>query len=105
MAFDDVVRALTSVVRPWSDLHAVKTTQVDIVKAVAGQHSDLAAARASVDRLSQDVARLSARNAEQDEEIRLLRARLDAMQRETPGEAPQARAFPAASMAEPAARD
>lgn len=67
VALRDVGLALSAVYRPWTDLRALKTTQVDIVKAVAGQQHEVAGLR-------QEVARLSGRIAEQEATIRELRA-------------------------------
>jgi len=88
VAVDDVVLVLTSVVRPWTDLRAVKTTQADIVKAVAGQQNDLAKAIASVDALSHDLNQMKAREAEQEARIRELRATVELLQRESTGGLP-----------------
>lgn len=89
VAFDDVVLALSSVVRPWTDLRAVKTAHVDIVKAVAGQQNDLAKALASVDAFSHELNRLKAREAEQEATIRELRAAVESLQRELKSGLPQ----------------
>ena len=75
VAFDDVASAITSVVRPWTDLHAVKTTQVDVVQAMARQQSDLAQAIASVEALGRELAQMKARVAEQEAMLRELQAR------------------------------
>jgi len=77
VAFDDVVLALRSVVRPWTDLYAVRATQVDVVKAVASQRHDVASALAAVKALSDEVARLKALSDEQEAVIRQLRAKLE----------------------------
>ena len=89
VAIDDVGLALSSVVRPWTDLRAVKITQVDIVKTVASQQHDVATVQASVNALSQEVARLKAREAEQEATIRQLRSTVDVLQRELNRGAPQ----------------
>ena len=96
VAIDDVGLALSAVVRPWTDLRAVKTTQVDIVKTVAGQQHDVATVQASLKALSEEVARLKTREAEQEATIRQLRSTMDVLQRELnsglpPAPDPQAR--------------
>jgi hypothetical protein len=83
VAFDDVVLAATSVVRPWTDLRAVKLTQVDIVKAVAGQQDDLAKALAAVNALTHELSEMKAREAEQETMIRELLAAVDVLKRES----------------------
>jgi len=90
VAIDDVGLALSSVVRPWTDLRAVKTTQVDLVKTVASQQHDVATVQASVNALSQEVARLTSREAEQEATIRQLRSIVDVLQRELNRGSPQA---------------
>jgi uncharacterized protein YlxW (UPF0749 family) len=90
VAIDDVGLALSSVVRPWTDLRAVKTTQVDLVKTVASQQHDVATVQASVNALSQEVARLKACEAEQEATIRQLRSTVDVLQRELNRGSPQA---------------
>jgi hypothetical protein len=81
VAFDDVVFAITLVVRPWTDLRAVKTTQADIVKAVARQHDDLAKATALVDSLSHELTQMKVRVTEQEAGIRELQAAVTLLQR------------------------
>jgi ABC-type transporter Mla subunit MlaD len=81
VAFDDVVHAVTSFVRPWADLRAVKTTQVDIVKAIADQQNDLAKAIASANALSHELNQMKAREAEYEAKIRALQAAVDSVQR------------------------
>jgi hypothetical protein len=70
VALRDVGLALSAAHRPWTDLRAVKTTQVDIVKAVADQTHEAAALR-------QEIARLNGRVAEQEAAIRALRALIE----------------------------
>lgn len=81
VAFDDVVLVLRSVVRPWTDLQAVRATQVDVVKAVASQQHDIASALAAVKALGDEVARLKALSAEQEAVIRQLHAKLEQARR------------------------
>ena len=90
VAIDDVALALSSVVRPWTDLRAVKTTQVDIVKTVASQQHDVATVQALVNALSDDVVRLKSRETEQEATIRQLRSTVDALQRALNSGSPQA---------------
>jgi uncharacterized protein YlxW (UPF0749 family) len=90
VAIDDVALALSAVVRPWTDLRAVKTTQVDLVKTIAGQQHDVATVQASVNALSEEVARLKACEAEQEATIRQLRSTVDVLQRELNRGSPQA---------------
>ena len=84
VAFVDVASAITSVVRPWTDLRAVKTTQADVVQAVARQQSDLTEAIASVEALGREVAQMKARIAEQDAMLRELQARAGSLVRPSP---------------------
>lgn len=77
VALRRAIRVLGSVGRPWTDLAAVKSTQVDVVKAVASQRSEVANAAASIRDLHDQLARLSARNAEQEQAIRELRASVE----------------------------
>ena len=69
-AVDDIGRALRFVFRPWIELRAVKTTQVDVVNLVNACHADIANALASIDTLNRKLARLETRAAEQDASIR-----------------------------------
>ena len=82
VAFDDVVSAITSVVRPWIDLRAVKTIQVDIVKAVASQKDDIANVIASVNKLGDELNRMKARESEYETRILEIRAAIDFMKRD-----------------------
>jgi hypothetical protein len=77
VAIDDVALALSSVVRPWTDLRAVKTTHVATVQAL-------------VNALSDDVVRLKSRETEQEATIRQLRSTVDALQRALNSGSPQA---------------
>lgn len=77
VAFGDVVLAIGSIVRPWTDLRAIRLTQVDLVKAIADQKSDIAAATASVDALASDLSQMKARLAENEETLRKLRAAIE----------------------------
>ncbi len=75
-AVDDVGRALRFVFRPWTELRAVKTTQVDIVNAVSACQADIADARAALDKCGEALARLEAGAAEQAAITRELRERM-----------------------------
>ena len=77
VAFGDVVLAIGSVARPWTDLRAIHLTQVDLVKAIADQKGDIVAALASVDALASDLSQMKAKLAEQDETLRKLRAAVE----------------------------
>lgn len=77
VAFGDVGLAIRSIVRPWTDLRAIRLTQVDLVKAIADQRGDIAKALASVDALTLDLSQTKAKLAEQDETLRKLRAAVE----------------------------
>jgi hypothetical protein len=77
IAVRDVRRAVVYIFRPWTDLRAVKTTQVDVVNVVSGFQADIADALASLNKLSRQVARLEARTAEHEAVIRQVRQRAD----------------------------
>jgi hypothetical protein len=81
-AIEDVGRALRFVVRPWVDLRAVKTNQIDIINAVSAHQADFADVLASIRTFSQDLARLDARVTEQDANIRRLLDSIESVRRE-----------------------
>ena len=88
-AYDDAVRALGFLSRPWTELRAIKSTHVDVVKAIASQKDDVAKATASMETISQEVARLDAQNAQREAAIRDLRARVELLERRLNTEAPR----------------
>jgi len=89
IAYDDTVRALGLLGRPWTDLRAIKNTHVDVVKAVASQKNDMAKTIASMETIIQEFARLDARNAQQDAAIRDLRTSVEILERQLNIEAEQ----------------
>ena len=80
VAFDDTVRALGLLGRPWTDLRAIKNTHVDVVKAVASQKNDMAKTNASMETIIQELARLDAQNAQQDATICDLRTSVEILE-------------------------
>jgi uncharacterized protein YigA (DUF484 family) len=82
-AADDIGRALRYVCRPWSDLHAVQTSQIDIVNAVSEYQADIAAARASLKAFGEKISYLESRAAEHDAIIRQLLERADSLQQQS----------------------
>lgn len=81
-ALDDIGRVWRAIGRPWADLAAVKTTQIDIVNAVGAQQAELADAAKTMKALQDEVARLEVRTRDQDANIRCLLGRLEDMRRE-----------------------
>ncbi len=84
-AVDDIGRALRFVFRPWIDLSAVKTTQIEVVNAVSAGQADIANALASIDALNRKLARLEAQAAEQDVTIRQLLDGMELVRRDLAG--------------------
>lgn len=68
--FDQMGRALGVFVRPWTSLRAVKANQRDIINALSSQQTDIANALVQLRTLRQDLTRLEASVAEQDESDR-----------------------------------
>lgn len=72
IAVHDIGRASGYVFRPWTELRAVKTTQVDIVNIVSTCQADVADAITLLNKFGEQMARLEARTAEHDALIRQL---------------------------------
>ena len=89
IAYDDTIRAVGFLSRPWVDLHAIKKTHVDVVKAIASQNNDMAGTVASLEKIIQELSRLDAKSAQQEAMIRDLRASVESLERRLNTETPQ----------------
>jgi hypothetical protein len=79
--FGPIGRALGAIVRPWTDLRAVKANQIDIINAVGDQQADIAGVIASMNEMSRELARLGARTAELEAKVRQILASAEFKQR------------------------
>lgn len=70
--FRFISRSLSAVSRPWKDLRAVKTNQVDIIDAVSDLRADIIGALASLEEIKKGQALLEARTVELEKNVHRL---------------------------------
>lgn len=76
---EPIGRMMGSFVRPWTELNAVKSNQVDIVAALSAQQADIANALVQIRKIRQDIDRLDLSVARHEDGMRQLFAPSEAI--------------------------